>query len=126
MSRVMRYGDPGVPRTWINASGQFSARRLASVPWQRRGLCVGRDARPWFARWDAPSAKSAQEICSSCPVKAQCLAWALLCGDEYGIWGGLNPLERLALEGLLAAGAPLGEVVQMATHSLPSSVRGAA
>lgn len=126
MSRVMSYGDPGVPRQWIIASGPFSAEELASVPWQRRGLCVGQDPRPWFARWDAPSAKSAQVICSSCPVKAQCLAWALLCGDEYGIWGGLTPLERLALEGQLAAGAPLGDVVRAATRSEPSSVRGAA
>src|SRR5689334_14673687 len=99
MKRAMSYGEPGTPRTWVNARGRFSPASLASLEWTSRAHCGGRDPRPWFARWDQPAADRAREVCASCPVRSHCLGWALLCGDEYGIWGGLDSRQRIALEG---------------------------
>ena len=126
MKRVMSYGEPGVPRPWVNATGAFSPRNLASSTWRRRALCAGRDQHPWFARWDTALVEHARELCQQCPVRRQCLGSALLCGDEHGIWGGLDPRQRLALEGQLAAGKPLGKVVMAALAGSTGSRRGAA
>lgn len=34
--------------------------------------------------------REAKTVCSHCPVKAQCLEWALANGVDDGIWGGLD------------------------------------
>lgn len=33
-------------------------------------------------------------ICRACPVRAECLDWALATREPFGIWGGLNEEER--------------------------------
>lgn len=33
-------------------------------------------------------------VCSTCPVSADCLAYAIAFGEEYGIWGGQNQKNR--------------------------------
>ena len=39
----------------------------------------------------------AKAICSSCPVRVQCLAEALDNRIEWGVWGGLTERERRAV-----------------------------
>lgn len=36
----------------------------------------------------------AKRLCQSCPIRLQCLDYALGADEEYGIWGGLDPKER--------------------------------
>jgi WhiB family redox-sensing transcriptional regulator len=36
----------------------------------------------------------ALEICSRCPVRAECLDFALWAHTEYGVFGGMTPDER--------------------------------
>lgn len=40
---------------------------------------------------------SAKQVCSACPVKMDCLNWALTNEEKYGIWGGLTATERRRL-----------------------------
>jgi WhiB family redox-sensing transcriptional regulator len=87
---------------------------------------VDREPHPWFARLDMPTAARAKDICAECPVRRQCLAWVLLCGDEFGIWGGLDPGQRLALEGRLLSGESLPDVVADVVDPRPASTRGVA
>jgi WhiB family redox-sensing transcriptional regulator len=49
----------------------------------------------------------AKQVCASCPVASDCLAWALRAGESAGIWGGTTPDERryLRLKPLPAAPA---------------------
>jgi WhiB family redox-sensing transcriptional regulator len=42
-------------------------------------------------------AQQAKRICAQCPVRRDCLAYALRVHEELGIWGGLDPAERRAL-----------------------------
>lgn len=42
---------------------------------------------PW------PSAE-ATSFCDRCPVKAECLQWALDTGEPFGIWGGFSGYQR--------------------------------
>jgi WhiB family redox-sensing transcriptional regulator len=38
--------------------------------------------------------RAAKEICKVCPVRRECLAYAIRIREPHGIWGGLNELER--------------------------------
>jgi WhiB family transcriptional regulator, redox-sensing transcriptional regulator len=39
----------------------------------------------------------AKQVCLTCPVRNQCLNWAVSHYQDYGIWGGMTELERQAL-----------------------------
>ena len=65
--------------------------------WMSDAACVGKPLYWWFPRrfeWDEPQTFKALAICNSCPVKQQCLDWAMQRTDQHGIYGGLLPDER--------------------------------
>lgn len=39
----------------------------------------------------------ARQLCQSCPIRLQCLEYAVTNGEDYGIWGGMTPREREGL-----------------------------
>jgi WhiB family transcriptional regulator, redox-sensing transcriptional regulator len=41
--------------------------------------------------------KEAKRVCQGCPVKSNCLQWALGTGQEHGVMGGMSAEERRAL-----------------------------
>ena len=43
---------------------------------------------------DTSTAKKAKKICKTCPIAAECLAWAIVTNEPNGIWGGLGEDER--------------------------------
>ncbi len=69
--------------------------------WQYRAACGGVNAQLFFG----PDGETRQEreireakaaaVCASCPVRAQCLDYALRNSVRYGIWGGLNREQRV-------------------------------
>ena len=68
-----------------------------SSSWMDAALCAGsKHADAWFATTDKDSAHAA-EVCSRCPVREQCLDYAIECGIEEGVWGGLGPKERRSI-----------------------------
>jgi WhiB family redox-sensing transcriptional regulator len=40
---------------------------------------------------------AAKRICADCPVRRECLEYALRVREPFGIWGGLNESERRAI-----------------------------
>lgn len=42
--------------------------------------------------------EEAKAVCRGCPVREQCLQWALENGQDSGVWGGLGETERRALK----------------------------
>ena len=38
----------------------------------------------------------AKAICRQCPVRIECLDYAIVTNEQYGIWGGLNESELKA------------------------------
>jgi WhiB family redox-sensing transcriptional regulator len=46
------------------------------------------------ARADMAAAKA---VCARCPVRAECLQYALAAGQVHGIWGGMSEEERRLL-----------------------------
>jgi WhiB family transcriptional regulator, redox-sensing transcriptional regulator len=63
--------------------------------WANMALC--NQARPdeLFVRGAAQN--RAKQLCSSCPVRTECLAEALDNQIEWGVWGGMTERERRAL-----------------------------
>ncbi|MFD5818567.1 WhiB family transcriptional regulator [Streptomyces sp. NPDC127038] len=41
--------------------------------------------------------EEAKAVCAGCPVREQCLRWALDTGQTVGVWGGTSEAERRAL-----------------------------
>ena len=46
-------------------------------------------------RWNYQIAK---KLCADCPIRLECLEYALAADEEYGVWGGLSPVERRQLK----------------------------
>ena len=65
-------------------------------PWMDDGLCAQTFPEAFFPE-QGSSARDAKRICAACPVKAQCLEYALRNGERFGVWGGLSERERRAL-----------------------------
>lgn len=40
----------------------------------------------------------AKAVCRACPVRSECLDFALATKQRYGCWGELAPIERLRIE----------------------------
>ena len=68
--------------------------------WANDALCAQADPDAWFPdRGNYALAALAKRICAACPVRAQCLNYALAGADAWGgiatgIWGGTTPRER--------------------------------
>jgi WhiB family redox-sensing transcriptional regulator len=72
--------------------------------WQWRAACRGEDSSLFFApnypetREEKGSReRQAKAICARCPVRIDCLEYAVRIREHHGIWGGLNELERRIL-----------------------------
>jgi hypothetical protein len=82
----------------------------ARVTRQARCADSGLDPDEWFPVSAEPAiarreAAAAIAVCTTCPVRAQCLALSLRRWDigRHGIWGGLVPADRARLRRLLPA-----------------------
>ncbi|HYN29283.1 MAG TPA: WhiB family transcriptional regulator [Dermatophilaceae bacterium] len=84
---------------------------LDGTRWREQGSCAGHPRGGWFEDTRTPAAHTARRICARCPVRRRCLAASLLYGEEYGIWGGLDPEQRELLHARLRDGKPLRAVV---------------
>ena len=74
------------------------------IGWQYRAACRGDDASFFFAPsyFETKEEKEQREarakaICETCPVRTECLDYALRTREPHGIWGGLNEVERRAI-----------------------------
>lgn len=64
--------------------------------WRDRAACLGMDTELFFplpGRYST-EAEFAKSICKNCPVKDDCLRFALENRENYGIFGGLTQEER--------------------------------
>lgn len=67
--------------------------------WSDQAQCKGTDVEMFFSDVGTKSqlrfkVLRAKEICSSCPVRVECLRHSVEHQEEYGIWGGLTAQER--------------------------------
>jgi WhiB family transcriptional regulator, redox-sensing transcriptional regulator len=80
------------------------AANVWDIGWQYEAACRGEDSELFFAPnyFERKEEKEAREakakaICVRCPVRTDCLEYALRNREPHGIWGALNEIERKAL-----------------------------
>ncbi|MER6163006.1 WhiB family transcriptional regulator [Streptomyces violaceorubidus] len=70
--------------------------------WREHAACRTEDPDLFFPiGTTGPAAlqtEQAKAVCRTCPVREQCLRWALDTGQTIGVWGGTSELERRALK----------------------------
>ncbi|EIV92329.1 WhiB family transcriptional regulator [Frankia sp. QA3] len=92
---------PVLTPTHRTLSPEVDVPPLAS--WRSEGACGAGDIDLFFApdgiprRERARREAAAKAICGRCPVRRECLRYALRTGEQFGVWGGLNEGERARL-----------------------------
>jgi WhiB family redox-sensing transcriptional regulator len=70
----------------------------AAMSWAARAACVNEDPELFFPLGGGPDARRqelrAKRVCRACPVRDDCLEWALTTFQDAGVWGGLGEEER--------------------------------
>lgn len=61
--------------------------------WRPWAACADEDADLFFPA-GRQAAQVARRVCAACPVREQCLQYALEADVRYGIWGGTTAGER--------------------------------
>ena len=74
----------------------WSRQVTANTDWMAEGICssVGGDL---FFPEAGDSIAQPKKICSLCPVRSECLEYALNFPGIQGIWGGTSGTERRAI-----------------------------
>lgn len=64
--------------------------------WQENAACADpqyKDMMDWFFSDELPKKHEVKNLCFSCPVRSECLQWALEHRQIWGIWGGRDEFE---------------------------------
>jgi len=64
--------------------------------WRARAACGDADPDLFFPP-DGVSAEPGRRICARCPVRQECLDYAISNGIAHGTWGGLSERDRRVL-----------------------------
>ena len=64
--------------------------------WREHAACRGADPDLFFPPEDGgkAQARKAKAICAACPVRIECLDYALRHGEHWGVWGGVAERDR--------------------------------
>ncbi|PSJ27818.1 WhiB family transcriptional regulator [Streptosporangium nondiastaticum] len=87
------------------------------MDWRQYAACLHEDPELFFPVGSRGPAvvqtEDAKSVCRRCPVREDCLRWALDSGQESGVWGGTSEAERRALRraaGTRRGASPAGRV----------------
>ncbi|MDX1658061.1 MAG: WhiB family transcriptional regulator [Nitriliruptorales bacterium] len=69
---------------------------LDGEEWMQDAKCLDADPEAFFPE-KGGSTREAKRICAACPVREECLEYALGNEERFGIWGGLSERERRRL-----------------------------
>ena len=75
---------------WTNEDNVFVLR---SPSWYRLAACRGVSSDVFFEEGVKRLVIEAKTYCYRCPVRINCLEYALK-AEEYGVWGGMTAVER--------------------------------
>lgn len=64
--------------------------------WQTMAACRGEPVEMFIPDRGGPTLR-AKQLCATCPVRAECLRYALAIPDLVGYWAGTNERERRRL-----------------------------
>ena len=76
-----------------NSFDEFVKQIVARPSWMGRASCKNLDVEMFFPKRGLPK-KEVVRICGACPVREECLSFAVLNGERQGMWGGLTSGAR--------------------------------
>lgn len=87
---------PGRGLRTLAASSSPTSPACDATSWRDAARCRKVDPEVFFLPPKASPNRinAAKEVCEFCPVKAECLQWALDTDERTGVWGGTTPHER--------------------------------
>jgi WhiB family transcriptional regulator, redox-sensing transcriptional regulator len=63
------------------------------IAWMTHAQCRGTNPDRYFPS-DGVGVEAVQRICVDCPVRVECLEYALRHGIDQGVWGGASERQR--------------------------------
>jgi WhiB family redox-sensing transcriptional regulator len=82
---------------------------VATLVWRAEARCRDVPTAVFYpVRGDSVLVEVAKRICTGCPVKEECLRYAIEAGEVLGVWGGASAHDRreMRAEVRLANGTP--------------------
>jgi WhiB family redox-sensing transcriptional regulator len=64
--------------------------------WRQQSACRDMDPNIFFPATDE-EAGTAKAVCAACPVRQECLEYAIATRQDDGVWGGLDETQRRRL-----------------------------
>ncbi len=96
-------------------------RALAAEVWPEWFVgapCASADPDAWFP--ETIAVEQVLRTCQECPLRRPCLAAGVL-GNEHGVWGGTNRVQRTRARRRLADGRPVPVVLAKLLHERRAS-----
>ena len=62
--------------------------------WVVDAACAGSDPEAWFPDHGRRAEETVVRVCGGCPVRQECLEYALPRPELVGVWGGLTASQR--------------------------------
>ena len=89
--------DGGTVDIWEAAADIYgTGGEEGELAWQAEALCAQTDPEAFFPE-KGGSTRDAKRVCGVCPVREECLKYAMDNDERFGIWGGLSERERRRL-----------------------------
>lgn len=102
---------PGrAPRPTPNSLSEYVA--YFTETWRKLALCIDQPAGLFFPESSQPNLEG-KRICQMCPVRLECLEYAVTNHEEFGIWGGTVGKERGKIRKLLAEGVDIANALHI-------------
>lgn len=92
---MKRFGEPDL--SWTEHAACIGFWEIFSATFyenQWRTRDAHRKGRSSKERSHARAVAAAKQICEGCPVRVECLAWALERPEHHGVWGMTTAVER--------------------------------
>ena len=80
--------------------------------WRKRATCRDMGLSIFFPE-EGEGVKFAAKICKECPVRRDCLTFAITNNEEYGVWAGTSERGRKQMIRQYKKGTPLEEVMRV-------------
>jgi WhiB family transcriptional regulator, redox-sensing transcriptional regulator len=96
--------------------------------WAEYARCHGCDPALYYSESIPLDGKTklALKVCNTCPVKTECLVYAIGADEYLGVWGELTPYQRYTLRRWLATekflNEPLYDVIERVKAEYPDNL----
>lgn len=85
----------------IGRTSTSAVSTAETIDWRFRGACRDQEPDLFWPIGESAAARQqveeAKEVCEWCPVRRECLDWALEARQDFGVWGGMSERERRVL-----------------------------